>query len=128
MNRLSILEKFNIMPEHLLNFRHNPGTPEHCHRIIALIRHTLENEKKNSSAVFLNVQQAFHMVWHNGLLKKLLPTPFYILLKLYLSERQFFVKVNDQISEMYAINSGFWQVSVLGSILYNIFTLDNNIL
>lgn len=127
ISRLSpILEKYNIIPEYQFGFRHNHGTPEQCHRIVAFIRDTLEN-KKYCSGVFLDVQQAFDKVWHNGLffkLKKLLPTPFYLLLKSYLSERHFYVRVNNETSQIYSINAGVPQGSVLGPILYTIFTSD----
>lgn len=127
MSRLSpILEKSNIIPDYQFGFRHHHGTPEQCHRIVAFVRDTLEN-KKYCSGVFLDVQQAFDKVWHYGLLfklKKLLPTPFYLVLKSYLSERQFYVKVNNEISQIYNINAGVPQGSVLGPILYTIFTSD----
>ena len=123
---LPVLEKNNIIPDHQFGFRKKHGTLEQCHRIVAFIRDTLEN-KKYCSAVFLDVQQAFDKVWHDGLffkLKKLLPTPFYLLLKSYLTKRNFYVKINSTFSQICDIQAGVPQGSVLGPILYTIFTSD----
>lgn len=78
-----ILESLKIIPDHQFGFRHQHGTPEQCHRIVNVIRDSLE-QKLYCSAVFLDVKQAFDRVWHLGLifkLKKILPTTFYILFK-----------------------------------------------
>lgn len=86
----------------------------------------MEN-KLYCSSVFLDVKQAFDRVWHQGLLfklKHLLPTPFYLLLKSYLSGRSFYVNINGDESEIVRINAGIPQGSVLGPVLYTIFTSD----
>lgn len=78
---LPILETKNIIPDHQFGFRHKHGTPEQCHRVIKVINEAFE-KKLYCSAVFLDIQQAFDKVWHNGLLYKLktiLPAPFYLL-------------------------------------------------
>lgn len=84
--------------------------------------------KKYCSAAFLDVQQAFDRVWHPGLLfkikKKLLPAHFYFVLKSYLSGRHFYVRHQDASSEIYSINAGVPQGSVLGPVLYTILTSD----
>lgn len=75
-----LLNKKNIIPNHQFGFRRKHGTPEQCHRIIKVISDSFEN-KKYCSAVFLDIQQAFDKVWHEGLLYKLkniLPAPFYL--------------------------------------------------
>lgn len=123
---LPVLESKNIIPEHQFGFRHKHGTPEQCHRIVSHIRDALEN-KMYCSGVFLDIQQAFDKVWLNGLyykLKKVLPTPLYLLLKSFLSNRHFYVKVNEDISDIYEISAGVPQGSVLGPILYTIYTSD----
>lgn len=123
---LPILEKCNIIPEHQFGFRHLHGTPEQCHRVVKIITEALQR-KMYCSAVFLDVQQAFDKVWHKGLLyklKKLLPAPYFMFLKSYLHGRSFYVKVNNTNSNIYRINAGIPQGSVLGPILYTIFTYD----
>ena len=76
--------------------------------------------------MFLDVSQAFDRFWHPGLLhkiKELLPTIF-LLVKSYLSNRQFRTRVKGEVSALFAINSGVPQGSVLGPILYLLFTSD----
>lgn len=123
---LPILETLNILPDHQFGFRHSHGTPEQCHRVVKEIRETLEN-KCYTSAVFLDVKQAFDRVWHDGLLfklKQLLPAPFYLLLQSYLHKRKFYVNLNGEDSEIADIKAGVPQGSVLGPVLYTIFTSD----
>lgn len=86
----------------------------------------MEN-KKYSSAVFLDVSQAFDRVWHSGLLyklKSLVPAPFYLVLKSYLQQRCFYVNIRNSFSIIRHISAGVPQGSVLGPILYTIFTSD----
>ena len=77
--------------------------------------------------MFLDVAQAFDKVWHAGLLykiKKALPGPYYLILKSYLTERHFQVKYNHDYSQCHQIQSGVPQGSVLGPLLYLIYTAD----
>lgn len=127
LRRLSpVLENRNIIPEHQFGFRNKHGTPEQIHRIVNIITDALE-KKRYCSAVFLDIQQAFDRVWHMGLLykiKKFLPAPFYLFFKSYLSKRYFYVKINEETSELHEIHAGIPQGSVLGPILYTIYTAD----
>jgi hypothetical protein len=77
--------------------------------------------------VFLGVSQAFDRVWHSVLLykiKQFLPPPYFFLLKSYLSDRQFQVRVGNENSELQPIKAGVPQGSVLGPTLYVLFTCD----
>jgi hypothetical protein len=79
------------------------------------------------SAAFLDIQQAFDKVWHAGLLQKLqqrFPPCIYLLLKSYLSDRFFQVKINSDTSNILPIKSGVPQGSVLGPFLYLLYTAD----
>ena len=96
------------------------------HRLVNDIHKSLE-EKTLCTAAFLNVQQAFDRVWHNGLLYKLktaLPTPYYLLFLSYLTDRNFQIKHNTATSTIVPFRSGVPQGSVLGPLLYLLFTAD----
>lgn len=76
---------------------------------------------------FFLTLQAFDRVWHTGLfyqIKKYLPGSFYPILKSYLEDRYFQVNFQDTITNLHQIKAGVPQGSVLGPILYLLFTSD----
>lgn len=121
-----ILDDKRIIPNHQFGFRNQHGTIEQVHRIVNTIKTALD-ERKYCSAVFLDVAQAFDKVWQDGLVLKietLLPYQYHAVLKSYLSNRKFYVKVNESKSELCNISAGVPQGSVLGPILYLLYTSD----
>ncbi|PNF25684.1 hypothetical protein B7P43_G16139 [Cryptotermes secundus] len=115
-----------LIPDHQFGFRRKHSTIQQCHRIINKIKTSLEG-REYCTSVFLDVQQAFDKVWHAGLLYKLktyLPERFYIILKSYLHDRYFQIKLDDDLSDYKPIKTGVPQGSVLGPFLYLIFTAD----
>ena len=93
-------------------------------RITDLIEKSLE-ERKVCSTVFLDVAQAFDKVWHERhiyKLSKLLPNQFAQLLKSYISDLVSRIKQEDAYSELKKIKSGVPQGSVLGPVLYLIYS------
>lgn len=116
----------DIIPDHQLGFRQNHSTAHQIHRIVNTISTSIE-ENKFCSAVFLDSSQAFDKVWHKGLLyklKKLLPQPYFVMFKSYLTNRHFAVKYEGAISPTLQIRSGVPQGSILGPVLYLIYTSD----
>jgi hypothetical protein len=76
---------------------------------------------------FIDVSQAFDKVWRKGLLYKLkraFPHPKYTLLKSYLTDRTFEVRYQAECTKLYTIQSGEPQGSILGPILFSVFTAD----
>jgi hypothetical protein len=83
--------------------------------------------KHYCAAVLLGVAQAFDRVKHDRLLyklKKFLPAPYYLLIKSYLENRTFSVRVNNSYSENFQILAGVPQGSDIAPSLYTIFAHD----
>lgn len=124
--------KMEINPEHLtqneqFGFKDEHSTEQQLVRITEKIA-TAFNKRKSVGMVLLDIQKAFDCVWHKGLLYKLimLQTPDYItaILKSYLENRKFKVKLNDEYSELKTCSAGVPQGSLLGPILFNIYVRD----
>jgi hypothetical protein len=121
-----IIHRNNLIPVHQFGFREQHSTIDQVHRITNIIEKAYEG-KKICSMLFLDVAQAFDKVWHEGLIHKLekcFPKEFVDILKSYITERLFMVKQENEFSALKEIKAGVPQGSVLGPILYLIYTCD----
>ena len=121
-----IIKQKNLIPDHQFGFRSQHSTIEQVNRVYQVARTAME-QRKYCTAAFIDVSQAFDKVWHPGLLYKLkqqLPADMYKMLFSYLSNRHFLVKVNNEVTKLHSIASGVPQGSVLGPLLYVLFTAD----
>lgn len=120
------LNDHHIIPVHQFGFRKDHGTIEQVHRIVTLVRKAFE-DKLYCSSLFIDISQAFDKVWHDGLVYKicsLLPQNTHKLLRNYLLDRSFIVKYKDHFSDSRKITAGVPQGSILGPLMYILFTSD----
>lgn len=120
---LPIVTDANILPNSQFGFRNSHSTIHQVHRLVDKISYALE-EKLYCTGTFLDVSQAFDRVWHAGLLyklKHLLPSHYYLILKSYLEDRFFSVRIGSTISPPAGINAGVPQGAVTTPLLFNLF-------
>jgi hypothetical protein len=105
---LSIVEINRLISNHQFGFRQRHSTIEQINRVIRKINEALENEQY-CFAAFLDISEAADKVWHTGLLYKLrrsLPLNYFFILKSYLHNRHFLVKVETEYTELSADTQG----------------------
>ena len=128
LNRLNtIIETNDTIPPFQYGFRKDRGTVMQLHRTLHLIAQSLNNAKI-TTFLTLDIESAFDSVWHDAIIFKLFklnfPTYLIKILKSYLANRSFQVKVNNMMSTPQSIPAGVPQGGVLSPTLFNIFTSD----
>lgn len=107
--------------------RSNHSTVQQLLRITEHIN-TVYEKHRHTGAVFIDISKAFDKVWHDGLLYKLMsintPSSLFNIINSFLLNRQFSVKINDNISDLKPISAGVPKGSKLGPILFNIYVYD----
>ncbi|KAL4143226.1 hypothetical protein QTP88_005583 [Uroleucon formosanum] len=103
-------------------FREDHSTTTQLFHLFKEIKNN-QKQKKYTAATFLDMKKAFDRVWHDGLIYKLktntrLPINMIKLIKSFLSDRSFQVRVVDQQSTTRQIQAGVSQGSCLSPLLY----------
>lgn len=127
-----LINQYEILPTFQFGFREGHSTIHQMMKFSEFTNRKFE-EKKYVASAFLDFQQAFDKVWHDGLIFKLkkLGFPQYIvgILKSFLENRTFCVKLDNFYSSIRAVRSSVPQGSVLGPLLFLVYVSDiaNNI-
>lgn len=131
LNRLQdICTDRNLIPNEQFGFRSKHSCVQQVHRITEHVHrgfHTTA-KSKDTGAIFFDVAKAFDKVWHNGLIYKLyrlnLPDRLVLIIKDYLSERNFCYRVEKSLSQLHPIAAGVPQGSVLAPTLFTLYVHD----
>ncbi|GFU56462.1 probable RNA-directed DNA polymerase from transposon X-element [Trichonephila clavipes] len=106
------LERNNILTPEQHGFRPRLSTSHQLLRVVEYIKDAIDRNQY-TAAVFLDIQKAFDRVWHTGLLFKLIkykiPPPLILLLKSYINDRSFTVKINRTYSQIKSSKAGIAQ-------------------
>ncbi|GFX09274.1 probable RNA-directed DNA polymerase from transposon X-element [Trichonephila clavipes] len=121
------LERNNILTPEQHGFCPRLSTSHQLLRVVEYIKDAIDRNQY-TAAVFLDIQKAFDRVWHTGLLYKLIkfkiPPPLILLLKSYINDRSFTVKINRTYSLTKSAKAGIAQGSILGPVLFNLYVND----
>lgn len=116
-----------LIPHQQFGFRTGHSTVLQIQRVVEHITASFQR-KQHTVALFLDVKEAFDRVWHNGLLCKLIqfnfPDTLVHCIADYLTSRSFQVYLEHELSPITPIKAGVPQGSVLGPILYLLYTAD----
>lgn len=128
LNRLvKFVDERNILLPEQFGFRKGHSTTHQLVRVMNTIKSNRAVSKSTAMAL-LDVEKAFDNVWHDGLVYKLchfnFPPHLIKIIRSYLQQRSFKVSLNGYLSNAFPIPAGVPQGSLLGPLLYSIYTSD----
>ena len=121
------LNKHNLLSNYQSGFREKRQTTDN---LFFLSQKFFEayDEGKSACGLVLDIQKAFDKVWHNGILYKLsnlkIPKKLGYWIKDLISDRKFYVKIEQDKSDLFVTTAGLAQGTILSPILFSIFIND----
>ena len=127
-NRLRwFLESNDLLHPAQCGFRNKRSTKDCLMKLHDDIYKSISN-RRFTVAVFLDIEKAYDMVWRTGLLYKMsklgIKGNMLAWISSFLSDRTFQVRVGSTLSNVFSLENGIPQGSVLSSILFSIMIND----
>ncbi|MGL5590845.1 MAG: RNA-directed DNA polymerase, partial [Metamycoplasmataceae bacterium] len=117
------LEKKGFINNHQCGFRKGRSTTDAMIKISNEIEKTI-SMKETMMTVYFDIEKAYDSMWREGLLIKMnklgISGRLFNWVKSFLTNRSIMVKVGSEMSDMFNINNGVPQGSVISPILFNI--------
>lgn len=115
----------SLLPSWQFGFRKSHSA---MHQVARVVNYTRDKGRWPVALVLLDVAKAFDSVWHQGLISKLqqygLPTQLCEIIKDFLSNRQFRVRVANEKSTWRPVRAGVPQGALISPLLYTLYTAD----
>ena len=122
------LDSHHIISNNQSRFRKNRSTTDQIVLLETDIRKA-QAQKQTLAAIFLDLEKAFDLMWHDSVLYKLktfgISGKIYAFIKSFLHNRKIKVRVRDELSTEKTLQNGCPQGSVISPTLFNMATLIN---